>query len=820
MALSDVVVISVTCAVTVFLSVLLITVLCLRFRQQKNIHHSTNGRSRDLYPQSRGRFQSSIAFPYTGTRQWSAISSMENIPRQGSIGIPEPPPRLSTERRFLRTSVSSTRNSRRLQKKRSRDIPLESFVSSPAYESSSDIANIDSFPHDAAELRADSTPKSRQQTQQPQQNDNKAEDVGGLITSWPQTTRKGSYYDITATMRGGPIAKAALAKRLSESILQQIPGSPPKQPVPPLPSLWPPGVPQLTRHDSMLLSNKSLDTAGSSILDDVASETGFVDLEAARLLLPRTHERYGSAYVWDLPSSSRGGSVSRISKAPSPRRYSSTSASSHKHREERLSPRRSVSMHYPSYVPTGPWIQSSIHGEIKQPPCIYDTNENKYSRVGGEVKPGHGLASSSILKPVTENRKNRGGRPQSSAGSESPTKRSRGADSPTLSISTKTTINSRKKGHKRENSGRVSISHPGPAPLSPTFEESEEISRQATPQATASVSVPEEKASSKLPSAAADSQNPFDNDEHNLADDEADTTPISAQCNPTTEEGVSKASPTPIDEKPIIPRRSSLRRNSTSTRSQFLAQYQPTRSASITPTSTTTSSRKGQRHPTNTMADSLTNTPICTTPRSVSGSSSLKSYSNIVSGSNEQKSKEDSNYPMRNAFALLTASPQQTDSEMEESWIRKPRPLPILPLPLMREHVSSRPPKFRAALATIQSISNIAIQCESDEKSAGAGENFNNVIYGIDSGKDESGSGSTTPTATPSRNNQRASEEPTADPMEEKGMETPSEKLGWCSESLASTPLKAGMGIGAEQMVSSLVRTPGSIYDQFGFLKE
>ncbi|EEH33126.2 hypothetical protein PAAG_04179 [Paracoccidioides lutzii Pb01] len=816
MALSDVVVISVTCAVTVFLSVLLITVLCLRFRQQKNIHHSTNGRSRDLYPQSRGRFQSSIAFPYAGTRQWSAISSMENIPQQGSIGIPEPPPCLSTERRFLRTSVTSTRNSRRLQKKRSRDIPLESFVSSPAYESSSDIANIGSFPHDAAELRADSTPKSRQQTQQPQQNDNIAEDVGGRITSWPQTTRKGSYYDITATMRGGPIANAALAKRLSESILQQIPGSPPKQPVPPLPSLRPPGVPQLTRHDSMLLSNKSLDTAGSSILDDVANETGFVDLEAARSLLPRTHERYGSAYVWDFPSSSRGGSVSRISKVSSPRRYSSTSASSHKHGEERPSPRRSVSMHYPSYVPSGPWIQSSIHGEIKQPPCIYDPNVNKYSRVDGEVKPGHGLVSSSILKPVTENRKNRQGRPQRSAGSESPTKRSRGADSLTLSISTKTTINSRKKGHKRENSGRLSIGYPGPASLSPTIEESEEISRQATPQATASVTVPEEKASSKLPSAAADSQNPFDNDEHNLADDEADTTPTSAQCNPTTEDGVSKASPTPIDEKPTIPRRSSLRRNSTSTRSQFLAQYQPTRSSSITPTTTT---RKGQRHPTNTMAGTLTNIPICTTPRSVSGSSSLKSYSDTVSGSNEQKSHEGSNYPMRNAFALLAASPQ-TDSEMEESWIRKPRPLPILPLPLMREQASSRPPKFRAALATIQSISNIAIQCESDEKSAGAGENFNNEKYGIDSGKDESGSGSTTPTASPSKNNQRASEKPTADPMEEKGMETPSEKLGWCSESLASTPLKAGMEIGAEQMVSSLVRTPGSIYDQFGFLKE
>ncbi|KKZ58996.1 hypothetical protein EMCG_00861 [[Emmonsia] crescens] len=836
--LSDVVLISVVCAVTVFLSVLLVTVLCLRYRQ-KSILHST-GPDSNLYPQSRGILHSAFPFTYTGTRQWSAIGSTDNIHGQVSPGILEPPHCHTSDRRFSRMSTISTRNPRRLQKKSSRDIPLESIASPRSCAGPSDVENFDLFPHAIAELRADCTPNPKQPLQH---DDNPDEDTGGRITSWPLITRKGSYYDITATMRGRPyIVDSKLAKRRSEGILRQVSGSPPKYEMPPLPALRPPGLPHLARHDSMLLSNKSLDTAGSSILDDPVGEilNDSVDLEAAREPRSRVHERYSSTGGWWLPASTRNGSISRIPQASSLHRYSSIPASSYNLSEERGSPRRSASMHYPArsshilgvqspisprklHVPplgvarsltSGPWIQSNICNQMSQPPPIYELSTP--SSPESDHGSGQGQTDSAILKPITENGKNGGSRPLSNTNG-CLSNRAHGSSSSLLPTLAKTSVEEQKKGHQRRKSVRVSISQQSsiPTSLSPTIEEPEDSSCKSTPRAKTVTSTHQDKEASELPSTTGDSQNPFNNDEQHLADGEGrETTPTPIERGFATNKlsatsPSTMSSPTPIDERPSIPRRSSFRRNlSTSLRSQNQAQSQPTRSTSVTSASTTT--RTAQRY---------ASTPsTTTTTNSVSGFSGLENYANVIANiDREAGNRYSSDFPARNAFALRENSPLM-EQETGASGVTKPRPLPILPLPKLSHTPSrSRPLKFRVALTTINSVSNIAMHDGSD----GPGSEDNNKENdGNAGGKSDHGNGTPTPTPSPSQYYQLERGEVAGNSIQQEGIASPPDKQEISAEPLASTPLRARTGVGMEQLTSSMVRTPGSMYDQFGFLKE
>ncbi|EER41262.1 conserved hypothetical protein [Histoplasma capsulatum H143] len=753
--LSDLVLIAVVCAVTVFLCVLLVTVLCLRYRR-KNILHS-NETSSNLYPQSRGIFHTTFPFRYAGARQWSAIGSIEDLRGQLSPGILEPAPCHTSERRDARMSTLSMRNTRRLQKKSSRDIPLESVASPRSHSAPSDVENMGFSPFAIAELQADCTPKRKIPLQDGNTTIDK--DEGGRITSWPLTTRKGSYYDITATMRGGPfIIDPELAKRRSEGILHQAPGSPPKQEVPPLPFSRPPGIPHLTRHDSMLLSNKSLDTAGSSILDYPAGEnlTDSIDLETPSKPPPTIHERYISTDGWWVPASTRSGSVSRIPQASSPRRYNSTSGS-YKQIEDRGSPRRSASMHYPEersscilgvqtptktrqlYIPplgesrsltSGPWIPSNICNQKSQLPVAHELN------------------TSSSLE----------------------------SDQP------------------------------------------EDNSCKSTPRAKTVTPVRQDKQSSEPPSTSENSHNPFDNDEDDISDDgggEPTPTPIergsTTSLSITCPSSVPKFSPAPVHERPNIPRRSSLRRNSSTVlRSQHEAQSQPQRSTSIASTITILAS------------EPYASTPSITTPtNTVSGFPSLGSYGNIIAKmDNEARNLNNGDRPARNAFALPENS-ALIERETGVSGEKKPRPLPILPIPKLSQTLSrSRPQKFRAALTTIQSASNIAMPDGADGISCHDSDKENGGNAGSKSDDGDDGSRSPTSTSSPSQLRQLEKGEGTESSIQHEGTESPSEKQERPGGPVASTPLKAGAAVGTEKLTSSIVRTPGSMYDQFGFLKE
>ncbi|OAX83557.1 hypothetical protein ACJ72_02069 [Emergomyces africanus] len=856
--LSDVVLISVVCAVTVFLSVLLVTVLCLRYRR-KNILHS-NGPNSDLYPQSRGIFHSPFHFPQVGMRQWSAISSTENIHGHTSPDITELPPCHVAERRFSRMSTLSTRNSRRLQKKSSRNIPLEPLASPRSCASPSCVEIMDSIPSHIAELRADCTPKMKQP---PPHDDNADEDAGGRISSWPPATRKGSYYDITATMRGGQDPK--LAQRRSDGILGQVPGSPPRHEVPPLPALRPPGAPRMTRHDSMLLSNKSLDTAGSSILDDPPGDNlnDSVDLEAASDSTLASHERCSSAGGWWLRTSTRSGLVSPIPQTSSSGPYSAASSRSNQLSEERGSPRRSASvMYYPERssqiwevqpptasfrqlnVPpcgvsrsltSGPWIPRNIRGQMSQRPPIYELNS--CSRAECDRSSGQGQPSSTILMPVTENGKNRGNRPLSNA-NERPSKRAHGSSSSLGSNFAKASIDEQKKGHQRRKSVRLStiILHPISASLSPTIEEPEDSSCKSSPPATTVTPIRQDKEIAELPSTTeASHQNPFDRSEQNLGNDEyGESTPTPTERGPATNmlsltgpSSVPKSSPAPINERPNIPRRSSLRRNSsTSIRSQHHAQFEPRCSPPAAPAALATTPT-GQQYA-STKSTPSTPSALTTATNSLSGFPGLESYANIIAKmDNEARNRTSGDRPARNAFALRENSPLM-EPETEELSATKSRPLPILPLPKLSQPPSrSRPPKFRAALSTINSVSNIPIDDDSDRDDRdGCGSNGEENDGGIIIACGKSDAGTPTPTPpSPSPQHQQLGNGGVAGSsiQQQEITATPTDKQdkipAW---RLDSTPFKAGWtgAGGAETLTSSIVRTPGSMYDQFGFLKE
>ncbi|OJD18445.1 hypothetical protein ACJ73_08719 [Blastomyces percursus] len=830
--LSDVVLISVVCAVTVILSVLLVTALCLSYRR-KNILYS-NGPNSNLYPQSRELFRSTFPFSYAGTRQWSAINSTENIHGQVSPqSILEPAPCHTSERRSSRMSTFSSRNSRRLQKKPSRDIPLESVAPPCSYTSTSDVRNIHSSPRSIAELQADCIPKRRSPLQH---DDTIDEGAGSRITSWPPATRKGSYYDITATMREGPcMVDVELTKRRSEGILRQVPGSPPKHDVPPLPAQHPLVVPRLTRHNSMLFSSKSLDTAGSSILDDPGSENlnDSVDLEAARVPCRRTHERYTSTGGWWLSAPTAGGSVSHTLPATSPRRYSSTSSRSYRRVENHGSPRRSASMHYPEksshivgiqsptstcqlHAPSsgvsrsltnGPWIQTNTSNRMGQAPTTNKVTASSIHESGHRLDQPH--SQSAISKRIAENGKNREPRQLSNANGYA-SKRVQCASSSHLSTRGKISVEEEKKGHQRRKSVRLSLCQQNPIPtsLSPTIEESEESSCKSTPRPKAVTPTRQAKESSELLSATEDSNSPFNNDKQNLADDEggeSTPTPIghdeeTKNLSTPSPSSVLNSSPTATDESPGIPRRSSLRRNaSTSVRSQHQAQSQPARSASVTSTITTTST-----------TDHHASTPSPTTPTyTKSGFPGLESYANNIANMDKYtRNLNVSDRPTRNAFALPENS-ELLKEETRTSGGKKPRPLPVLPIPKVTQPPSrSRGPKFRAALTTIKSVSNIAMH---DVPYGGCCEGSNKENGGNSAGKCGDSSGTPTPKSSPSQYHHLGKvQEGAGSSIQQEG-----------SAALpASTPLKAGTGLGTEQLTSSIVRTPGSMYDQFGFLKE
>ncbi|EDN02763.1 predicted protein [Histoplasma mississippiense (nom. inval.)] len=628
--LSDLVLIAVVCAVTVFLCVLLVTVLCLRYRR-KNILHS-NEASSNLYPQSRGIFHTTFPFPYAGARQWSAIGSIEDLHGQLSPGILEPAPCHTSERRDARMSTLSMRNTRRLQKKSSRDIPLESVASPRSHSGPLDVENMGSSPLAIAELQADCTPKRKLPIQDGSITIDK--DEGGRITSWPLTTRKGSYYDITATMRGGPfIIDPELAKRRSEGILHQAPGSPPKQEVPPLPFSRPPGIPHLTRHDSMLLSNKSLDTAGSSILDYPAGEnlTDSIDLETPSKPPPTIHERYISTDGWWVPASTRSGSVSRIPQASSPRRYNSTSGS-YKQIQDRGSPRRSASIHYPEE------------------------------------------RSSCIL------------------GVQTPTK-TRQLYIPPLGKSRSLTSGSWIPSNIRNQKSQLLVAHELNTSSSLESDQPEDSSCKSTPRAKTITPVRQDKKSPELPSTIGNSHNPFDNDEDDISDDgggEPTPTPIergsTTSLSITCPSSVPKFSPVPVHERPNIPRRSSLRRNSsTGLRSKHEAQSQPQRSASIASTITILAS------------EPYASTPSITTPtNTVSGFPSPESYGNIIAKMDyEARNLNNGDRPARNAFAL----PENSALIEQETGVsaRKAKPLPILPMPKCPTAFPLTPPEIQSS---------------------------------------------------------------------------------------------------------------------------
>ncbi|KAK2773864.1 hypothetical protein FQN53_003918 [Emmonsiellopsis sp. PD_33] len=848
---SGVVVISVTTAVTVFVTVLVVTILCLRFcRKHRALllpqdqphslpqYYSDHG-PQSMYPRSRGLFQSTLGFPYGGARQWSAIGSTETVHQQLSPGIPiAPPPCHTADSRCSRLSTHSTRNSRRLQKRPSRDIALQTLQPESACIEPQVVDNQDVFPENAVELRADNSPKSKPAVRQ---DESISAGTGIRVASWPMGPTKRSYHDPDSITGDDLMPDTGLSKRRSESIMNQAPGSPPKQPVPPLPTNRPLGIPRLTRHDSMVISNMSLDTVGSSILDYPLKENGhgMVDLEAARPEPLRTHERYTSAYGWGTPASANTR-PSRIPQIASPRRYNSTSAGSCRPAGELASPRRSASMHdpikssqawavqsphssRPSYGPP-PGTSRSLTSDLRrqcntysqrQPPPVYELNS--YSRTDHNNSHGHRQGVPNALQPISENEQNTMVRQQNRNSNGSPSKRIHASSSSLSSIPTRTSTTGQKKGHKRQNSVRISIERTVPTALSPTIEVPEESSRPSTPQQNTTTTNPVSKmeTASEGPSGNVKPNNPFDKENKHTTGEQGQITPTPLQRGLGITGGETgtfqrmtrpKPSPNSHQEIPNIPRRSSLRRNS------IKENTPPTRSSSTPPnicssgidnnqSSMTNDKQLSFYHsmsPTNTGPyRATTSSPVTPTPSSIHRSPSLQNYTNIIAKMDKEKDTDNSYNdvdPVKSPTGN-SSSPSSSLITTETSTLSSPpaipRPLPMTPQPLS----IPRPPKFRAALSTIRSVSNIAVEDEDELATERYGDEGNKNT-------NEPDSPDSTSTITPSR------------------YEIVSN--GKYEGSSVSTPLRTGMvmATGQEQTPTSLVRTPGSIYDQFGFLKE
>ncbi|KAK2811459.1 hypothetical protein FQN50_002082 [Emmonsiellopsis sp. PD_5] len=848
---SGVVVISVTTAVTVFVTVLVVTILCLRFcRKHRALllpqeqphsfaqYYSDHG-PQSMYPRSRGLFQSTLGFPYGGARQWSAIGSTETVHQQLSPGVPiAPPPCHTADSRYSRLSTHSTRNSRRLQKRPSRDIALQTLQPGSACIEPQVVENQDVFPENAVELRADNSPKSKPVVRQ---EEGISAGTGIRVASWPMGPMQRSYHDADSITGDDSMPDTGLSKRRSESIMNQAPGSPPKQPVPPLPTNRPLDIPRLTRHDSVVISNMSLDTVGSSILDYPLKENahGMVDLEAARPEPLRTHERYASAYGWGTPASANTR-PSRIPQIASPRRYNSTSAGSCKPAGELASPRRSASMHdpnkssqawavqsphssRPSYGPP-PGMSRSLTSDLRrqcntynqrQPPPVYELNS--YSRTEHNNSHGRRQGVTNALQPISENEQNTMVRQQNSNTNGSPSKRIHASSSSLSSIPTRTSTAGQKKGHKRQNSVRIAIERTVPTTLSPTIEVPEESSRPSTPQQNGITNpVFKMETASERPSVNAKPNNPFNKENKHPSGEQGQITPTPFQRGLGTTKGEigafqcmtrPKLSPIPHQETPNIPRRSSLRRNS------IKETTPPARSSSTPPSVRSSGTDNNQSSTANDKQLSFyhsmspattgpyratTSSPVTPTPSSIHRSPSLQNYTNIIAKMDKEENKNNSyddvdpvKSPPANSSSPSSSSLITTETSTLSSPAATPRPLPMTPQPLS----IPRPPKFRAALSTIRSVSNIAVEDEDE---------FVMERYG-DEGKkntNEPDSPDSTSTITPSRYELVSNDK--------------------YEGSSVSTPLRAGMGMGTgqEKTPTSLVRTPGSIYDQFGFLKE
>lgn len=599
--ITQVIIISVTTSVTLSLLAFLCMILFLKLRPQRvpvlqsqraleegdvsyNGNNPVNSSGAEQAPQT-----TSLSSPYSRSGAWEALSSTESVNRQTQ----------DNQKKSCFLDVFSTRNSRRLQKNREGDIQLETLATNSAAVEQSTSKNEDApASHDDKGFEGDA--------QNGNIKTNDTSTIKSIGTSSSAITMRRVSRETIKKVDDELPNDVPEPKRRSTGTIGRDPGSPPKQPVPPVPIHF--LKKSYGKRDSALeLSNMSLDTAGSSILND-ESITACQDdksLDTEKAISPTLGDFYTRITdSLDLASRSQGHTVLNRRSGP---------ACSGKISEDVESPFRSVSAPHSNRSSLGHPVQEpssrfdsaalqarrlSYPNQFKlvqaqsletsraalpqsqplRPPSVYGSK--------GLVVPHNSQTSSltlparSTLRPTTGNSRLVGTRPSSALGFSPPKSRRNSVSSLRPPIGGPPT----RRGHRRQNCVRIPIFAPinNSTGLAPTAEEPEEPTEpdafqksSSQLQTTACQPIPDLVAEAKSKALEEDQVAPPTVKRIvDAADDKISESSRSVKCETPTEtpsrenrssvdessdSTVGKYTPSPCPQRFTAPRRSSLR---------------------------------------------------------------------------------------------------------------------------------------------------------------------------------------------------------------------------------------------------------------------
>ncbi|PGH19692.1 hypothetical protein AJ80_03847 [Polytolypa hystricis UAMH7299] len=467
-----------------------------------------------------GSTRPNATLPYASPRQWAAIGSSDNVSTHaGGFSIDRPPPRNGSKRRSSFFDSLSNQNGRKLQKRPScRDIPLDRMTSptTPPSPSQAEHGYVEPFlSHDHRGLQTEVTPieifQGQGETGDAQNPKGRASNSRWSVSVSSTIRRLPDMAPCDAVNNDdGSAPGATVTRRTSGTMLNQTAGSPPKQPVPPLPPTSRPRSSHLPRRDSFKeLSSMSLETANSSILNhDMGSD---LQNTQERRDLPNPPMKYsndsfhhtGPTPLW-YARLSGSHDIEMQNRVQSQRDlgYRPASAGSYRHSRETVVPRRSFSTPYPdgsplsrsSMIPTTrnitfnapdtshplqnkQWQQmegnNSRRSSLSQdhfvrPPPRYELNKHIVARRASNTS----LNERAVLRPTTGNVRNVDFSRQTTSSTYTPPKQYNGLQSNSRNQSPV----SNHKGHRRQNCVRIPVFAPRPSSilLTPTVELPEE----------------------------------------------------------------------------------------------------------------------------------------------------------------------------------------------------------------------------------------------------------------------------------------------------------------------------------------------------------
>lgn len=303
--LTTAVAIAVTCSVIFLVSAVVITIIWVKIRQERKslalIRSQpgpyANGISSfpaetftELSREEGSALRQYGQLPYGRPNEWGLLASGESLAQ--STGDKAPIRFLKKTRSFtLKHSLSSKSNrpSKNLTKPGSLTTLTEASEG-PSQDVPVSKENLIVSPVDGVlELPAETTPRQTPEREDlppstESTNDNTIRPISGVWPLLQQKERSNALFPVFEDHYEGSDTHEPRAR--GGSIASQTPGIAPNQPMPPPPSAYPPNRFRLSRHDSLRCSSVSLETADSSILDDSRRTSANIDGSVVSPALP------------------------------------------------------------------------------------------------------------------------------------------------------------------------------------------------------------------------------------------------------------------------------------------------------------------------------------------------------------------------------------------------------------------------------------------------------------------------------------------------------------------------------------------------------